>query len=92
MKKYLLILFFIISKLLFLCQSSLGNISCESIFTQINSVSGLSDNQIRNITQLKDGRMIVTTLGSVNIYDGITFKYIHRNDGTIFELDRNIDV
>ncbi len=50
----------------------------ELIFTSIDVSQGLSDNQIRSISQLPDGRMVFTTNGNVNLYDGANFRYIHR--------------
>lgn len=49
-------------------------------FSPIDVNSGLSDNQVRNVTQLKDGRMVITTQGQVNVYDGSGFKYLHYTD------------
>lgn len=49
------------------------------MFSPINSVDGLSDNQVRNIVQLKDGRMVITTQdGTTNLYNGTTFKILHQ--------------
>ena len=48
----------------------------EFLFTTINASQGLSDNQIRYILQLPDGRMVFTTSGNVNLYDGVHFSYL----------------
>ena len=53
----------------------------EFLFTTINASQGLSDNQIRYILQLPDGRMVFTTSGNV-IY---TTVYI----SAIFTAPRN---
>ena len=50
----------------------------DFLFTSINTAQGLSDNQIRYILQLPDGRMVFTTNGNVNLYDGLHFSYLHR--------------
>lgn len=50
----------------------------DFLFTSINTAQGLSDNQIRYILQLPDGRMVFTTNGNVNLYDGVHFSYLHR--------------
>jgi len=50
------------------------------VFTPINANSGLSDNKIRNIVQLPDGRMMITTEGLINLYDGTSFNYLHYNN------------
>ena len=58
------------------------------VFTPINVSHGLSDNQIRYILQLADGRMVFVTLGNVNIYDGARFSYIHRSSENIYALNK----
>ncbi|MBX2951323.1 MAG: helix-turn-helix domain-containing protein [Leadbetterella sp.] len=58
----------------------------DFVFSTIDVSQGLSDNQIRYISQLPDGRMVFTTSGSINIYDGSCFRYIHRLPGDIFPL------
>lgn len=55
-------------------------------FSNINTESGLSDNQIRYILQLNDGRMAFATSGNLNLFDGTSFKYIHRNEEHIYPL------
>jgi signal transduction histidine kinase/ligand-binding sensor domain-containing protein/AraC-like DNA-binding protein len=56
------------------------------VFSAIESKSGLSDNQIRNIAQLTDGRLIFITEGVANIYDGTTFKHLHKKDSCSMPL------
>ena len=58
----------------------------DFLFSPINSIMGLSDNQVRNITQLNDNRMVITTDGNINIYDGESFKYIHSQDDNKIRL------
>jgi len=55
-------------------------------FTPIDASSGLSGNQVRNITQLPDGRMVITTVGLINIYDGSVFNYLHYTDRNSIRL------
>jgi signal transduction histidine kinase/DNA-binding response OmpR family regulator len=56
------------------------------VFSHISSIDGLSENRVRVITQLPDGRMIIVTEGLVNIYDGASFHYIHFNDEHAYPL------
>ena len=56
------------------------------VFSPINSSDGLSDNRVRNICQLSDGRMVIITEGLVNIYDGANFHYIHYDDRKAYFL------
>lgn len=57
-------------------------------FTPIDVSKGLSDNQIRYILQLPDGRMVFTTNGNINFYDGTRFKYVHRDSRHIYPLSK----
>ena len=56
------------------------------VFTRLQASDGLSDNQIRHILQLPDGRMAFTTQGNINLYDGTRFRYVHRNDSNIHPI------
>lgn len=57
------------------------------VFTRLQASDGLSDNQVQHILQLPDGRMVFTTRGNINLYDGMRFHYIHRNDSDVYTLD-----
>ena len=60
----------------------------DYVFTPIDASDGLSDNRVRFILQLADGRMVFTTIGNINIYDGSRFKYIHRRQEHIYTLNQ----
>lgn len=64
---------------LLLCISLLTSMSAQRhlVFSVIDSRNGLSDNQIRNITQLADGRMLIKTQGLTNLFDGTNFTQLH---------------
>lgn len=71
----------------------IGLISCLSlnaqndlVFSPINSNDGLSDNRVRSICQLNDGRMVFVTEGLINLYDGVRFKYLHYDDRKSYPL------
>ncbi len=55
-------------------------------FTQVESSNGLSENKVRNISQLNDGRMLISTKGILNLYNGASFQYIHLNEGKTYSL------
>ena len=57
------------------------------VFSRLDASDGLSDNQVQHILQLPDGRMVFTTLGNINRYDGMRFHYIHRNDSDVYAID-----
>lgn len=71
---------------LFLCFCVSLNAQQSFVFTTIDSKNGLSENRVRTILQLQDGRMVVTTEGVTNIYDGTSFKYLHLKGNNISRL------
>jgi signal transduction histidine kinase/DNA-binding response OmpR family regulator/ligand-binding sensor domain-containing protein len=72
----------------FICLFICINLTAQEhyAFSQINSSNGLSDNRVRTICQLQDGRMVIITEGLVNIYDGVSFRYIHYDDRKAYSL------
>ncbi len=56
------------------------------VFSTLDAADGLSDNQVRYIVQLNDGRMVFATSGNLNIYNGTGFTYIHRRPQDVYEL------
>lgn len=71
---------------LFLCFCVFLNAQQSFVFTAIDSKNGLSENRVRTILQLQDGRMVITTEGVTNIYDGTSFKYLHLKSNNISRL------
>jgi hypothetical protein len=57
-------------------------------FSIIDSNNGLSDNRVRDIIQLQDGRLVICTIGITNIYDGTNFKQLHENTINVDSLSR----
>jgi len=58
----------------------------DFVFSPINTSNGLSDNRVRAITQLSDGRMVFATEGLVNIYNGTEFSYLHADDSKAYHV------
>jgi len=56
------------------------------VFSPINSVYGPSENRIRCLDQLKDGRIVIITGGLVNLYDGAYFHSLHYNEEKTYHL------
>lgn len=74
--------------LLFICfLACLPANALPYVFSRLDASDGLSDNQVQHILQLPDGRMVFTTLGNINLYDGMRFHYIHRNDSDVYAID-----
>ncbi len=49
------------------------------VFSEINTSTGLSENRIRSIGQLSDGRMAIVTEGRINIYNATSIRSIPVN-------------
>lgn len=58
----------------------------DFLFTSIDTSQGLSDNQIRYILQLPDGRMVFTTTAHVNLYDGAHFTTLRHTSEEVYPL------
>lgn len=56
-------------------------------FTRLTAEDGLCDNMVQHILQLPDNRMVFTTLGNMNIYDGSQFMHIHRSQRAAYRID-----
>lgn len=63
-----------------------NNINAQPKYQMLNASNGLLDNSAQQIINLKDGRMIITTLGNINFYDGANFYYIHSRYNNDFYL------
>ena len=77
--KYIVLVIAIFSCLQLLAQE-------QFVFSPINTSNGLSDNRVRAIAQLSDGRMVFSTEGLINIYDGTEFSYLHADDNKTYDL------
>lgn len=60
----------------------------DFLFVPVNTSQGLSENQVRAITQLSDGRMVFATSGHINFYDGTHFTTLQRSPGDEYVLRR----
>jgi signal transduction histidine kinase/DNA-binding response OmpR family regulator/ligand-binding sensor domain-containing protein len=58
------------------------------VFSPINSTHGLSDNRVRTICQLADGRMVIITEGLVNLYDGAGFHTMRYDERQAYPLNQ----
>ncbi|MDR0697941.1 MAG: response regulator [Tannerella sp.] len=56
------------------------------VFSPITTIDGLSENTVRCIDQLSDGRMAIVTDGVINLYDGASFRYLHYNAEKMYRL------
>jgi len=58
----------------------------ERIFKVINAANDLADNSAQVVVCTKTGRMIISTLGSINFYDGSTFSHIETQQDYQYQL------
>lgn len=57
----------------------------ERSFTIINAASGLADNSAQVVKCAKTGRMIISTIGNLNFYDGKSFA--HADSKPVYEYN-----
>jgi ligand-binding sensor domain-containing protein len=58
----------------------------ERTYKVINAVSGLADNSAQQVVCTHSGRMVISTLGNLNFYDGITFSHIGTRQDYQYQL------
>lgn len=56
------------------------------IFRNYTSANGLADNSAQTIHCTKTGRLVITTMGQINFFDGAAFSYIDPLDENIYAL------
>ena len=55
-------------------------------FEIYNAADGLADNSAQSIICTKTGRLVITTMGQINFFDGQKFSYIDPTDENIYPL------
>jgi ligand-binding sensor domain-containing protein len=58
----------------------------QRIFQAYNAANGLADNSAQTITCTKTGRLVITTMGQINFFDGQQFSYIDPTAENIYPL------
>ena len=58
----------------------------DARFYVYNAANGLSDNSAQTINVTKTGRLVITTMGQINFFDGQTFTYIDPSTENIYSL------
>lgn len=56
------------------------------IFTMLNASNGLADNSAQTVTCTKTGRMVISTLGNINFYDGSGFTHVDARQQDSYQL------
>ena len=60
----------------------------ERVFFSYDASHGLADNSAQTIKCTKTGRMLITTIGHVNFYDGASFMHIDPTEENDFPLPK----
>lgn len=55
-------------------------------FSVINSANGLADNSAQTLCVTRSGRMIISTIGHVNFYDGKSFSHVNSDLKNTYKL------
>jgi len=58
----------------------------ERIFREFKASDGLADNSVQTIICTRTGRLAISTLGSINFYEGVQFSYINMDTEESFPL------
>ena len=58
------------------------------MFYQFDASNGLADNSAQTIACTRTGRMVISTIGHINFYDGSNFSHIDPQDSDIFPLPK----
>lgn len=70
----------------FLLISTCSISATEHRFYAYNAANGLSDNSAQTINCTKTGRLVITTMGQINFFDGQAFTYIDPSTENIYPL------
>ena len=60
----------------------------ERIFYVYNAADGLADNSAQTINCTKTGRLVITTMGQINFFDGQHFSYIDPTTENTYPLSK----
>jgi AraC-like DNA-binding protein len=60
----------------------------DRIFLSYDASNGLADNSAQSIKCTKTGRMVISTIGHINFYDGDAFVHIDPEEENIFPLPK----
>lgn len=62
--------------------------AAENRFYVYNAANGLSDNSAQTITCTKTGRLVITTSGQINFFDGQKFNFIDPGTENVYPLSK----
>ena len=69
-----------------LLASTLKMSANDNRFFVYNAANGLADNSAQTVTCTKTGRLVITTMGQINFFDGVRFTYIDPTGENLYPL------
>ena len=69
-----------------LLASTLKMSANDNCFFVYNAANGLADNSAQTVTCTKTGRLVITTMGQINFFDGVRFTYIDPTGENLYPL------
>ncbi|RZF57448.1 hybrid sensor histidine kinase/response regulator transcription factor [Sphingobacterium corticibacterium] len=80
-------------RMLFVIMMTIGAVIAAAqehyIFRHIDANSGLSDNMVKGINSLPDGRIGIRTQTILNLYNGATFDYFRKGINSVYQWNFN---
>ena len=67
--------------------AAVADIDDDRVFRTITASNGIADNSAQTIKCTFTGRMTITTIGSINFYDGANFSHINGNEELTYKLE-----
>lgn len=58
----------------------------KRLFRNYSAADGLADNSAHTLSCTRTGRMVITTMGQINFYDGQRFSYINTAEENLYPL------
>ena len=68
------------------CVLSVMAVPSKRVFQAYNAKDGLADNSAQTIRCATSGRMVITTMGQINFFDGNRFSYIDPSKEVVYPL------
>ena len=75
-----------ISLWLLACALSVSAVVSKRVFQAYNASSGLVDNSAQTIRCATSGRLVITTMGQINFFDGTRFSFIDPSKENMYPL------
>lgn len=83
-RKYVMMLLLVLLSIM----TAAADTASPRIFRNYTSADGLADNSAHTIHCTKTGRIVITTIGQINFFDGSKFNYIDPLDENVYPLPK----